>query len=201
MSYKNFKIHIKTISNHKRLVRELCFKAGMYKQGLLHDLSKWSLTELKNGWKYADGTRSPIDNERDKTGCATSWLHHFKKNRHHYEYYFDASIGKCYDMPDKYIIESALDRVAAAKNYQKEKYTQASAFDYFVNSKEDPYRMGYNNCKKLFMILLMFKERGEEHTLKTIRTGRIYYLLKDSIYMNTIEYLIKQYFNMEKFNL
>ena len=44
MSYKNFKIHIKTISNHKRLVRELCFKAGMYKQGLLHDLSKWRLT-------------------------------------------------------------------------------------------------------------------------------------------------------------
>ena len=201
MSYKNFKIHIKTISNHKRLVRELCFKAGMYKQGLLHDLSKWSLTELKNGWKYADGTRSPIDNERDATGCAYSWLHHFRKNAHHYEHYFDASIGKCYDMPDKYIIESALDRVAAAKNYQKEKYTQASAFDYFVNSKRDPYRMGYNNCKKLFMILLMFKDRGEEHALETIRTGCIYYLLKDPIYMNIIECEIKQYFSMEKFDL
>lgn len=199
MSYKNFKIHIKTISNHKRLVRKLCFQAGMYKQGLLHDLSKWSLTELKNGWKYADGTKSPIDIERKETGCAPSWLHHFHKNKHHYEYWYDSSIGKCYVMPDKYIIESALDRVAAAKNYQKDKYTQSSAFDYFVNSKNDPYRMGYNNCKKLLTILLMFKEIGEKDTLKTIKTRHIYNLLKDNIYMDTIDYEMVNYFDMEKF--
>jgi len=27
----------------------LCFKCGLYKQGLLHDLSKYSPTELKTG--------------------------------------------------------------------------------------------------------------------------------------------------------
>lgn len=195
MSYKNFKIHIKTISNHKRLVKKLCFKAGMYKQGLLHDLSKWSLTELKNGWKYADGTRSPIDIERKETGCASSWLHHFHKNMHHYEYWFDASIGKCYDMPDKYIIESALDRVTAAKNYQKEKYTQSSAFDYFVNSKNDPYRMGYNNCKKLFMILFILKNRGEEETLKLIKRKAFSLLFNDDSYLRLIEKEMEKYFN------
>ena len=199
MSYKNFKIHIKTISNHKRLVRKLCFQAGMYKQGLLHDLSKWSLTELKNGWKYADGTRSPIDIERKNTGSAPSWLHHFFRNKHHYEHYFDASIGKCYDMPDKYIIESALDRVAAAKNYQKDKYTQASAFDYFVNSKNDPYRMGYNNCIKLFMILKYFKEDGETITLFNIKTGQLYYFLNNKLYIKMAENEMKNYFDMEKF--
>ena len=201
MSYKNFKIHIKTISNHKRLVRKLCFQAGMYKQGLLHDLSKWSLTELKNGWKYADGTRSPIDIERKETGCAYSWLHHFFRNKHHYEHYFDASIGKCYDMPDKYIVESALDRVAAAKNYQKDKYTQASAFDYFVNSKNDSYRMGYNNCKKLFIILFYIKKLGEKKTITGIKNGTIIRLFNTEEIMNDFDKIISFYFDMEKFDL
>lgn len=72
MSFKNFKIHLKTINKHKLEVMKLCFKAGLYRQGILHDLSKYSLTELKTGWKYADGRRSPIDNEKDDIGYSAS---------------------------------------------------------------------------------------------------------------------------------
>ena len=31
-------LHFKTITRHKLLVMHYCFRAGMYKQGLLHDL-------------------------------------------------------------------------------------------------------------------------------------------------------------------
>ncbi len=34
----NFINHFKTITAHKLLVMKYCFKLGLYKQGLLHDL-------------------------------------------------------------------------------------------------------------------------------------------------------------------
>ena len=33
--------HFITITKHRHLVMKLCFKMGLYKQGLLHDLSKY----------------------------------------------------------------------------------------------------------------------------------------------------------------
>ena len=38
--------HLKTINKHKLTVMDLCFKIGLIKQGLLHDLSKYSLEEF-----------------------------------------------------------------------------------------------------------------------------------------------------------
>ena len=68
--------HFKTITSHKLLVMKYCFKVGLYKQGLLHDLSKYSPTEFLVGAKYYQGTRSPNNAEREATGVSTSWLHH-----------------------------------------------------------------------------------------------------------------------------
>ena len=51
--------HFKTITSHKFLVMKYCFKVGLYKQGLMHDLSKYSPTEFMVGAKYYQGTRSP----------------------------------------------------------------------------------------------------------------------------------------------
>ena len=39
---KNALGHFITITNHKMLVMKSCFKVGLYKQGLLHDLSKYN---------------------------------------------------------------------------------------------------------------------------------------------------------------
>ncbi|MCI6470217.1 MAG: DUF5662 family protein, partial [Lachnospiraceae bacterium] len=44
--------HFKTITHHKVLVAKGCFKVGLYKQGLLHDMSKYSPTEFWVGAKY-----------------------------------------------------------------------------------------------------------------------------------------------------
>ena len=38
--------HFKTITKHKFYVMKLCFRFGLYKQGLLHDLSKYTWSEF-----------------------------------------------------------------------------------------------------------------------------------------------------------
>ena len=60
--------HFRTITRHKILVMKGCFKLGLYKQGLLHDLSKYGWTEFKKGCQYYQGTRSPNDAEREAYG-------------------------------------------------------------------------------------------------------------------------------------
>ena len=44
--------HFKTITKHKFYVMKLCFRFGLYKQGLLHDLSKYTWSEFATGAKY-----------------------------------------------------------------------------------------------------------------------------------------------------
>ena len=51
--------HFCTITKHKKLVLKECFRVGLYKQGLLHDMSKYSWTEFRVGCRYYQGTRSP----------------------------------------------------------------------------------------------------------------------------------------------
>ena len=44
--------HLCTINHHKWLVMKHCFAVGLYKQGLLHDLSKYTPIEFMAGAKY-----------------------------------------------------------------------------------------------------------------------------------------------------
>lgn len=68
--------HFKTITHHKRLVMEGCFKVGLYRQGILHDMSKFSPSEFLVGARYWQGNRSPNNAERRQSaillpGCTT----------------------------------------------------------------------------------------------------------------------------------
>ena len=96
-------------------------------------------------------------------------------------------------------LREILSRVAAAKNYQKDKYTQSSAFDYFVNSKNDPYRMGYNNCAKLFLVLESFKNLEESRALSYIKSGITKELLRSALAIRLAKMRMANYFDMEKF--
>ena len=68
--------HFKTITSHKLLVMRYCFRIGLYRQGLAHDLSKYSWTEFSKGCRYWQGNRSPNNAEREDTGVSLAWLHH-----------------------------------------------------------------------------------------------------------------------------
>ena len=83
--------HFKTITHHKKLVMQHCFRVGLYYQGLTHDLSKYSLVEFLPGVRFYQGDRSPNDAERKTKGYSAAWLHHKGRNKHHLEYWVDYS--------------------------------------------------------------------------------------------------------------
>ena len=101
-----------------------CFAVGLYKQGLMHDLSKYSWVEFRVGAKYYQGTRSPNNAEREEHGYSLAWLHHKGRNKHHYEYWLDYGFPPDrsitgMNMPKKYVVEMFMDRIAACKVYMK----------------------------------------------------------------------------------
>ena len=67
----HIKEHFQTITYHRRLVRQGCFRVGLYWQGLTHDLSKYSLTEFLVGAKYFQGDCSPNNAEKEKKGYSS----------------------------------------------------------------------------------------------------------------------------------
>ncbi len=165
--------HLKTINHHKWLVMKYCFRAGLYKQGLLHDLSKYSWTEFLVGVKYYQGNRSPNNAEREAKGYSLAWLHHKGRNKHHLEYWIDYSLNEGapmagMKMPVKYVVEMFCDRIAASKNYNKENYTDGDPLNYFMASKEH-YLIHEDTERLLEKLLVMLKEKGEDETFRYIR--------------------------------
>ena len=114
--------HLKTVQRHRRLVRQHCFRLGLYWQGLTHDLSKFSPVEFWAGVKYFQGDRSPNDAQRRDKGYSASWMHHKGRNRHHFEYWTDYGVSGegiiGVEMPKKYVAEMFCDRLAASKVYR-----------------------------------------------------------------------------------
>ena len=169
----NWYKHLKTINHHKWLVMKNCFRVGLYKQGLLHDLSKYSWTEFSVGVKYYQGDRSPNDAEREEKGYTSAWLHHKGRNKHHLEYWVDYSMDRsgalagC-KMPEKYVVEMFCDRIAACRVYQGEKYTDASAYDYYQRSKGHVL-IHPETSRLIDEWLLLLKERGEDEAFRIIR--------------------------------
>ena len=90
----NIRGHFDTITHHKLLVMKYCFECGLYRQGLTHDLSKYSPTEFIPGCIYYQGDHSPNEAERQARGYTAAWLHHKGRNRHHLEYWIDYGVGK-----------------------------------------------------------------------------------------------------------
>lgn len=167
--------HFKTITYHKFLVARGCFKVGLYRQGVLHDLSKYSPAEFIAGAKYYQGTRSPNNAEREKKGYSAAWMHHKGRNRHHFEYWTDYSSDPekrgCVipvSMPDKYIAEMVMDRIAASKIYKGKDYTDASPLEYYLQGKARRL-IHPKTAKKLERMLRLLAEEGEEKTLARIR--------------------------------
>lgn len=166
--------HFRTITRHKMIVMKYCFKVGLYKQGLLHDLSKYSWVEFSAGIKYYQGNKSPNGIQREREGLSKAWLHHKGRNKHHNEYWIDynTSGGEkilCgMKMPKKYVVEMFIDRMAACKNYEKEKYTDSSPLAYYIKGKH--YCIIHEDTKNLLELLLnKLSTEGEEKTLIYIK--------------------------------
>jgi len=164
--------HFKTITKHRNLVMKHCFQVGLYKRGLLHDLSKYGWTEFRVGMAYYQGTRSPNAAEREQCGYSTAWMHHKGRNKHHFEYWTDLLPGTReygpVPMPTEYLIEMVMDRIAACKVYRGAGYTDADALQYLERAL-DSYLMHPETMGKLRYLLTMLRDRGEQETFRFIR--------------------------------
>lgn len=172
--------HFCTITYHRRLVRQYCFKVGLYRQGLLHDLSKYSPTEFFVGARYFQGDRSPNNAEREVKGYSASWLHHKGRNKHHFEYWVDYTLQSDQllggmKMPVHFVVEMFMDRIAACRTYQKGAYTNASPWEYHMKSRRVHTIMHPESLALLEHMLQMLAEKGEDETFAYVR----YILRKD----------------------
>lgn len=168
--------HFKTITRHRHLVCGYCFRLGLYYQGLMHDMSKYSPTEFWRGARYYQGYRSPNDAERRDIGMSIAWMHHKGRNRHHFEYWTDyriqadntVSSGAC-EMPLRYVAEMFCDRLAACRVYLGDKYNDASAYDYFMRSKARTM-MHPETAALLEKMLKKVRDEGEKAGLSYVKS-------------------------------
>lgn len=167
--------HFKTITQHKILVAQGCFRVGLYRQGILHDLSKYSPIEFLVGAKYYQGNRSPNNAEREEKGYSAAWMHHKGRNRHHFEYWTDYTGDPkrkgCVvpvPMPDRYVAEMIMDRIAASKVYRGRRYRDSDPLEYFQQGKASRL-IHPETAEKLERMLRMLAEEGEEKTFACIR--------------------------------
>ena len=171
----NFNGHLHTVNAHRRLVRKYCFKLGIYRQGLMHDLSKYSPSEFIPGVKYyQDGHRSPNNAQREDEGVSKAWLHHKGRNKHHFEYWIDYDVDGSrtvlagMKMPVKYVVEMFCDRIASSRIYNKEKYKDSDPLDYYIKGLGH-YIMHPETDALLHKLLQMLADKGEEYTFEYIK--------------------------------
>lgn len=164
--------HFKTITKHRWLVMLGCFRVGLIRQGLTHDLSKYSPTEFWAGARFYQGYRSPNAAEREDHGYSVAWMHHKGRNRHHYEYWTDmkdkSHTYEAIPMPRRYLAEMVMDRRAASMTYEGKAYTDASALHYLERSHEKKL-MHPETLRQLRFLLTMLAEQGEAVTFAYIR--------------------------------
>ncbi len=167
--------HFWTITKHRWKVRKHCFKVGLYWQGLMHDVSKYSWTEFRAGIRYFQGTRSPNSREREVNGYSLAWMHHKGRNKHHFEYWTDIDLKtKTYapvPMPKKYFVEMIMDRIAACKIYHGKDYADGDALDYLLKSLEarESSSMHPKTREELVFVLTMLRDQGEKETFRYLK--------------------------------
>lgn len=151
---------------------------GLYWQGILHDLSKYSPSEFLVGARYYQGNRSPNNAEREELGYSSSWMHHKGRNKHHYEYWNDyapVNAGRVIasvQMPTRYVVEMFMDRIAASKVYNKGNYKDSHPLQYYQNGLEkSPELLHPRTKKQLESLLIMLAEQGEDKTFAYIKAS------------------------------
>lgn len=164
--------HLTLVLRHKVLVFRYCRKSGLWRQGLCHDLSKFSPAEFLPSVRHFQGYRSPADQEREQQGYSFLSIHHVGRNPHHLEFWMDYSLkSKCYGpvpMPLPYVCESVCDRLAASKIYLKEKYSPQKVLAYYEGSRQrTPV---HPETDALFLHYLKYLvEEGEERLFLKMR--------------------------------
>ena len=178
---KKFFGHTKTVVKHKIEVAKICFKFGLYWQGIVHDMSKFSPTEFVPSVKYYSGTRSPIEAEKEDKGYSMAWLHHKSKNKHHFWYWVDYDMNQVQApvrIPLRYVYELLADTIAAGKVYSSnagKEWKQSDPYEYYkVHNRDAKNGIEFMEfCTKAVLdtMYVNVMEYGIDNVAKMIKNG------------------------------
>lgn len=171
--------HFKTIIKHKIEVGKVCFKFGLYWQGIVHDLSKFSIAEFAPSAKYFQGHMSPIDAEKIEKGYSAAWLHHKARNKHHQWYWMDWDSKQnptpC-KIPREYVYEMIADWIGAGKVYganKGEPWSWSEPYEYYKahnRTSESGFPIWHFTTRAMIdSILIDLKEYGLPFVARRIR--------------------------------
>lgn len=166
--------HFQTISKHKFIVCRECIKCGFIWRGLMHDNSKFGLTEFLSSAKYFQGNGSPIEKEKAMKGYSLAWEHHKGHNPHHWEYWidFDADGNVIpQKIPYPYVVEMVCDWIGAGMVYNKNKWTTDEPINYYYKVRKGRY-FHKETETLLIRFLECIRDKGLKEFYKTARTLR-----------------------------
>lgn len=202
---KRFFGHTKTVVKHKIEVAKICFKFGLYWQGIVHDMSKFSPTEFIPSVKYYSGTRSPIEAEKEDKGYSMAWLHHKSKNKHHFWYWVDYDMNQVQApvrIPLRYVYELLADTIAAGKVYSSnagKEWKQSDPYEYYKAHNRDAENgiefMDFCTKAVLDTMYVDVMKYGIDSVAKMIKNGYYEYFYKNNKTKDGTEILgwIKEY--------
>lgn len=171
--------HLRTVHKHRKFVRKYCFKAGLYWQGLTHDLSKYSPVEFWESVKYYQGNRSPIDACKEDNGFSKAWQHHRGRNKHHREAwtdYYDKGTA-CVPMPYTCAAEMLCDYLGAGKAYHGIAFSYGDELRWWESQLEKNICIHPMTAKFITLVLTDLADIGWSHKndKKILKNLPLYY--------------------------
>ena len=135
---KKYWNYLKYVLEHKKNVFLECWSDGLYIHAFTHDMSKFSPCEFFSYANYFYGEHGKLFNggfvwefkehEKAENEFNYGWLHHQRKNKHHWDYWVDSK-GNALQMPNKYIKQMICDWKAMSRKFGD------TATDFYLNSK------------------------------------------------------------------
>lgn len=179
---KQFKGHLKTVVTHKYFVGKYCFMCGLYWQGIVHDMSKFSPKEFIESYKYYTGTRSPIDYCKEENGYSLAWLHHRGRNLHHWEMWLDnfEKGTTRLKMPFKYALEMTCDFLGAGRAYNGKGFTIEDEYQWWLNKR----KVALIHKETLLLLDILFTFMRKDGIEKTLRNKVFLECLKENYEIN-----------------
>lgn len=168
--------HLKTVHNHRKYVRKACWKMGLFWQGLVHDLSKYTPKELSIV-KYYTGKKSPHQTCREKIGYSPCWINHYHRNKHHFQYWWDEDEeGKIIPikMPYKYVIESFCDMLGASKAYNPKEWKPEMLWNYWITKCKGKRIMNEQSTYLVEKLIWNLYQIGEKEFFKKYKKIKKY---------------------------
>lgn len=184
--------HFKKICVHKYWVSFYCNKAGIFWQGIIHDLSKFSPTEFWESVKYYQGNDSPINACKKDKGYSMAWFHHRGRNKHHYEMWIDDFDhgGNPLIMPYKYAVELICDYLAAGRTYMGKNFTYKKEYEWWLNKKTDTLTMHPVIQDFVELVLSDLMEKEQFNNWKDTTKGKKYQKIMEN---NILKHFNKDY--------